>query len=490
MHSYGIRILSTEASLTVRRTAQTFLRPPLPNEWTRFTVNAARVRSLSWNSDTHQMDEDTWATIALHRPALSYLIPHLRSLDWEDSGEGVTYISLFLTPELVDVTIRSATCNLYTNALMALPQLCPHLRRLRILDCVPAQNLPEQVAMTLLDGLPDLRVYEGDMIMLPYQALARLARNKLLKVAKISPRMECLPKMLVEVSGDEALFPVVSRLHAHVHELNADSLALFRLISSESLEDVALSAADPLQSVLIDHLQLLHSTPRFKKIRKLSLTFPKVRYAAPAPDPTHMELLIDNSVFAHIFPLSNLMHLEITSFYLHINDDLITSIVNHFPRLKVLLLLSNYCRARIPHVSFKSLATIAYGCPKLRKLGLAFDAVQPGLMQLPSGEPNSDLRMLLVNDSPVSNPGRVALYLSALFPNPSLSIVPDAVGPGDNRPVRQQYANTWREVQMQMPWIAQARLQERRKLFVEFVELTDDEDNDEDEDDDDQLLLG
>ena len=441
-------------------------------------MNAARVRSLQYNSDAPQIDEETWAMIALHRPAASWLIPHLRHLDWEEYGESISYLTLFLSPELVDVTIRPVTPNLYTSLLLSVPQLCPRLRRFRIRDSFAAMMLPSDLATALLEGLPELRVYEGDSLVLQDQALARLACSKFIRVAEITPKSEGLSKMLAETATDEAqLFPVISRLHAHFSELDTWSLGLLRSVSSEHLVDVAMSAADPLQAILVEHLQLLHSTPRFKNIRKLSLKFPKARFAVPVPDPTHPELHIDSQVFDNIYPLTQLVKLEVTSFYIDVTDEIVQNIVKALPQIRVLLLLSNYCRARIPNVTFKSLIAIAQGCHRIKKLGLAFDAVEVGSATALKGiKSNLTLRMFLVNDSPISQPGRVALFLTALFSNTFLQISSDIATPGGNQAVRQQYAAMWREVQTQIPWMTQARFQEREAVYGEWAELTDSED--------------
>ena len=433
-------------------------------------MNAARVRSLTWNEQFSDVDEDIWSTIALYRPPTARLLPNLRKLDWRDSCDSFAFVNLFLSPTVVDLTLgRKSSDELLDPILNTLPFSCPHLERLRLVDFVSTAFLSRQTATSLLEGLPQLRIFECDRFLLPGSALYVLGHMQFLKEATIATTKDCLSSMMDLARDGETLFPAILRFRLHLDEVDSSSLSLVRRISSCSLREFVLSANDPPKRTIVEHLHALCEKEKLK-LRKLSLSFPKDRSSQPAPKRDRSELTIDMQVFEHIFAFPKLLHLHVTSYYLDLDNNVVKRIVEVFPKLKSLRLLSNYYRGSIPRVTMEGVTAIAHGCKHLQELAIAFDTISTIQWTVSHNAPyNTTLRLLEVGDSPIITAGPVAVFITAIFANPALEVLPDAAGPGENRSVRQQYANMWRDVQRMVMYMATAREQERARLRQQSV---------------------
>lgn len=454
-------------SLFILTIHQCFIRPPLPPEWTRFTANAVRVRSLTYTESASDVDEDVWGMVALYRPP-SLLFPRLRKLEWFDNSDAFAFVNLLLGPTIIDLTIGrrywdDGLSSVLSPVLSALPYHCPDLQQLRIIDSAVPMMLANGCADALINGLQKLTLYHADLIQIPCGAFEMLARRPRLTEAKVAVTTSCLPLAMAKLKG-EALFPTAHCLHFHLVQLDESSAGLLRAMSSTVLCELALSATDPEKDVLIQHLQVLRDRKNAQKIQNLSLAFPRTRTSSSLPA-NRPEYTLDAKALELVYSFSNLLHLSITSAYLEVDDDMVTQFVKVFPRIKTLRLLSNYHTGSVPQVTVNGIFAISQGCREIEELGLAFDTSLVSSWILPEhAEWNESLHRFDVSDAPIGHPSSVALFITFLFSNLGLQVTADAGGMGENRGLRQQYATLWHEVQQQITWLTMARRQERARM--------------------------
>lgn len=463
LHDY-LRIKPT--AITHYVSFQFFVRPPLPHEWARFVINAARVRSMSYDQSVPDLSEDGWGKLALHRPPLQRLLPNLCKLEWGDDNEAFTSMHLFLGPSLKSITMKRnyADENVCIAVLHAIPYTCPQLEELRLLDTSASFSIymEDEVASPLV-GLPKLTVFDTSQAYIPGKAAYHLARKASLTEAKFAIKARDLSPMIGQITEGDALFSCIRCFSLQVDQLDANSIALLRAISSSSLQELALSADDPTKTMLIDHLQALIDRPNSRQLRSLSLVFPQPRKTFPIAN--RPEYDIDIEVLERIFSFPDLQHLNIRSFYVNIDDEAVKRIAKTFPQLRTLRLISNFDTGRVPKVTLKGIIHIAQRCEHLVELGIAFNMMTPKVWTIHPGTPyNATLRTLEVGDSPITRAGPAVLFLTAMFSNLSLTISTSISELGENRQLRQQFADVWLDVQMQLAYMSKARQQERTRL--------------------------
>ncbi|KAJ7495504.1 hypothetical protein FB451DRAFT_1387525 [Mycena latifolia] len=102
-----------------------------------------------------------------------------------------------------------------------------------------------------------------------------------------------------------------------------------------------------------------------------------------------------------------------------LDDTTVLGMARAWPRIESLALLAGNFRHVHPRVTLEGLSAFAEHCPHLRTLSMTLDATMVPKLRGKNKKPRvaqESLAYLNVSVSPISNPGRVAVFLSAIFP--------------------------------------------------------------------------
>ncbi|KAI0352219.1 hypothetical protein OH77DRAFT_1498095 [Trametes cingulata] len=454
-------------------------RPPDPTEWDRFIANAIHVTSFKRFPLAPDLDEESYRTLCLYRPGPS-LLPNVRELIWDESDADVfEYGYQFLGPKLQTLHLgQPPSDSLLLPALRSLDTKCPLLTHLSV-QCRSSMRPLDRVVSRAISRLQHLETIDLGLPLLD-DALLHLATLPTLSVAKVFiPRIPQLHDRLLSVCSP--LFPSISVLHISAVCLEPSITHLIRQCSSEQLTEVRVSTAhDPTAVDAREFLAALGSSASKEVLSSVSLTFP-----LPSSIPLMLSLhaippqerpgyLLDASVFRPLLACSELTELEVSSFYLKLDNELVSLLANAFPRLQSLRLLPPYNAGRVSEVTLEGLLPLFIQCPEMTHLAVPVDASRP-LENLDDAMRPSELLTLEVGDSPICSPDEVAAFLSAYCTQPSFSITAASANEGDHDPermrLRELHSSMWNQVAGLVRLFVRVRCRERgRRTMVEADE--------------------
>ncbi|KAJ7658607.1 hypothetical protein DFH06DRAFT_990097 [Mycena polygramma] len=381
-------------------------RPICDSDWQRVRVYAPRIRKLI-------SGRDAWY---LHHifPALSLAFPesllqNMRDLDWCHS-HCFHYIHILLRPSITRISfeyLSTSDCSLFPR----LAELCPKLAdisisatddlavdravsrfvaRLRLLETISVPWL-EQDALEHLSKLPTLKSLHMEQ---PREAFA-------VSKARIVPAFTALRQLFVF----EATLDYMTSL-------------LLRMCSDVPLETLTVHLdndhhppATDVQAFLTAVTESVsHSTLRHFRLEG----FGWGRYK---PDPVTSLIQPDTLVLLLCF--ENLTSLHLTSALgFDLDDATVSRMARAWPRIECLH-LQLLDSARRPRATLASLNSIAWHCPRIVALTIAFDG---SVIPPPSASDgvvvrNESLREMNVLHSPITTPGAVGRLFSCVFPN-------------------------------------------------------------------------
>ncbi|KAI0756071.1 hypothetical protein C8Q80DRAFT_5724 [Daedaleopsis nitida] len=488
--------------VTDGRSAIAVTRPPDPSDWERFIANAAFVTSFKRHGLDPDLDDDTWCTLCLYRHGPAPFLPNLRELVWEEPDADVfEYGYQLLGPKLTTLHIgQPPSDSLLLPFLRSLHVRCPRLRHLSV-QCRSAIGPSDPVVSRAISQLQHLETID---LTLPLydDALVHLATLPNLSVAKIFlPRNTELPARLQSVS--KPIFPTLSVLHVSVIRLESALAALVDHISSAQLCEVRLCAAhDPLSTTIREFLTSLGRSPSRDCLSSVHLSFPLpssiplMRSLSAVPPLDHPECTLDITAFQPLFACPDLTELDVTSFFLRLDDTFVRTLAAGCPRLQSLRLASPYYAGRLSEVTLGGLLPLFHHCPDLDTLSLPLNASLPipsASTSTPSPAPptspppasspsrlrpslpspgadvfGSQLTTLDVGDSPIHAPDEVAAFLSAhCGTHPAFAVVAADAGDGDAAPehvrARELHSGLWAQAARLVGLFARVRAEERER---------------------------
>ncbi|KAJ3533597.1 hypothetical protein NM688_g7262 [Phlebia brevispora] len=447
-----------------------FKRALLLEDWARFMVNAARVKSFHHDGlgTTPGIDHSVLSMLATYRPSL-VLFPNLRKFRWENFGyhfDSSPLVTVFFSPSLTSITLYR---NDFSNALMdssilrILKQNCPNLTDLSLGGDTWSEDimgLGPAVAELIL-SLSHLRTLYSSPA-LTGAAVVHLATLPSLQSITFTARLDRVSA--TGLRAEHRLFPSVKTLEIHLDELDRWSEVLLTSNTSSSLKSLKVTAdSDPQRDILLVHVQ--GWAQYANTLRSLDLAFPESRESPPQmPEWQRLEYTINGPVIAALYPLRKLEHLSIYCYHLDLTDEDLWDLSEAFPNLNALRLHSNYSCGRVPRVTAQGVVHLTTRCPSLECLGIALNATNLQ-WSLPAGTPpHMHITKLLISDSPIDNPAAVALFLSALIAGPTASIeLIKTIVDDEHKEQHDRYENTWREVNSAFKMMQLAREQERAR---------------------------
>ncbi|EJF67445.1 hypothetical protein DICSQDRAFT_142974 [Dichomitus squalens LYAD-421 SS1] len=452
------------------RSAIALTRPPDPSDWKRFLANAAFVTSFKRFGLAPDLDDDTYRTICLYRPGPGPLLPNLHELVWEEADADVfEYGYQFLGPKLTTLHIgQPPSDTLLLPILRSLHVKCPQIRHLSV-QCRSSVGPVDPIVSRAVKQLLHLETIDLSLPLFD-DALEHLATLPNLTVAKLFlPRDTELHERLTTIPAP--IFPRLTILHVSVIRLEPSLTYLVDLISSCQLSDVRLSAAhDPSSVSLNSFLTALSRCPSSDVLSAVNLSFPMsssiplMRSLNAVPPHDHPECTLDISTFKPILSGPELTDLDVTSFFLRLDDEFIRTLAAACPRLQSLRLVPPYYSGRLPEVTLDGLLPLFRSCSDLESLSLPINATEApsdftGCMH------DSQLLTLDVGDSPIRFADEVAAFLSAHCTHPSFEIIAAQALEGDSNPehirMRELHCVMWNQVARLVRLFAKVRSQER-----------------------------
>ncbi|EIW78600.1 hypothetical protein CONPUDRAFT_167580 [Coniophora puteana RWD-64-598 SS2] len=419
-------------------------------DWDLFKTYARRVRILGpFKSYTGVF----FYNLELAPHDMLPLLPNLKILDWRgfnDHSIPLQYLGLFLSPTLKRLRIELSTSTKHEElyALSIAPVSCPKIR-----------DLGFSGYEFIRDFGASRSTYYSSQILCQWSNLSNAVFDSVTDDALVHlAQMQTLVSLKVDLDKIDSLDGVRSRVTGTAFpSLTSCSLRCvdvylsIEFVTIMQLSPVELTLNSPVldESSPIEELFTTLSThPSRRELEKVNIHWTKVQFNLPelkAPrDPPEECLTIMRLrplfSFRQLRVLSINMPLEITL------DDLdIIELAHAFPALEELSLnggdnltvdplgpwyvqaLDDFSRQRFcagwlvkPRVTFRGLYALVESCPRLRGLGISFDAEQAAdevPNEVPS--PNRDIQYLPVGNSACGDPEGVASRLRSIFPNVS-----------------------------------------------------------------------
>ena len=167
---------------------------------------------------------------------------------------------------------------------------------------------------------------------------------------------------------------------------------------------------------------------------------------------------------------TNLQDVDIQpTFGIQLTSDTVNRLADAWPKICHLELGNTYPSSRSPLIKTEDLTPFAQHCPKLKYLGIVFDAQNVQLRSSPSLF-NNTLTTLSVADSPINAPVIVSAFLSDIFPRiESIIFENNWRGSPDRDPEdTTEAAMMWGKAERLLEEFAKVRLRERSRMEMRY----------------------
>ncbi|KAJ7144146.1 hypothetical protein C8R44DRAFT_865126 [Mycena epipterygia] len=371
-------------------------RPIAPADWERPLFYLNRVKSLDLSRAEDLPSERLFETLSLCLPA-EHLFPNLKTLSWTYVDAPLfPYIRILLGPKITTIEINLTTTMSHLSLIPTLALRCPHLTDVQVsyeYGPIPFYGQIRRSVSLFVRGLKRIRrLRVNDLDQPALEHLAALPTLTSLALENMQGSTRVFPKQ-----RDPCRFAGLENL---VIWPTTAEVAIFWIesVSHSSLADLCIMMTSPptTQALSAIYIAVAESIP-CANLRQLEIEVPVPANIA----------LFNNSPNQYIIEkglqrLFRLYNLENVSLQSPGGFDLDDALVLEMARARVTL---------------AALRSFAYHCPKLVSLGIELDA---GTVPAPheGGEQNvqTELTLLTVGFSPISNPSAVASFIFDIFP--------------------------------------------------------------------------
>ncbi|KAJ7495526.1 hypothetical protein FB451DRAFT_1478426 [Mycena latifolia] len=373
-------------------------RPMDASDWDRPSFYCHRVKSFEM--DLSSFFEDTYflETLGLASPT-QFIFPNLHKLRWYPSPpESFHHLRLFLAPGIQDLRLGGFGTISHLSILFNLTIKCPSLRSVEIL-IHSLQDVAVPIVSTFVRSL--VRIESLAIPTLDETAFAHLARLPALKSLEFhSPRTL---HSFLQPSAGSAYFPALTQLTAPAMECGA---ALVGMLPNRPLVTLRIFGNS-------FHPTHYGSTILFRS----SEIDPSAN--APTSDQINM-YCVRGDMLLPLFSFANLVSVTLVHpVGFDLDDAIVLGMAHAWSRIESLALLAGSFRHVHPRVTLEGLSAFAEHCPRLRSLSMTLDATMVPKLRGNDKKPRVTQESLTCVDvylSLISKPGRVAVFLSAIFP--------------------------------------------------------------------------
>ncbi|KAJ7463518.1 hypothetical protein B0H11DRAFT_2053195 [Mycena galericulata] len=395
-------------------------------DWERVLFYSHRVRSFSLHVRGSGQVSNFFDALNLSLPT-DCVFPNLRELKWIPNPPVLFHhLRLFLTPRMERLSINPAT-DLDLSVLPIIPAKCPSLKHITIdtglkdsatqavstfVRCLPsvesldvsALDQPALLHVALMDGLKSFRLEFAETPFFSFPP-SRSYFHDLREL--FLPTMECATALMT--ASPDCLFEELTITDTWSRPTKIIAHAFYSILAKQrarsSLHRVRVDADD-------DHPTLL------------------------AANQTET-YLVGGDILEPLFSCANLQTVSLNHpVGFDLDDGMILHMARAWPRIEVLVLQAGRSRHARCSATLRGLSAFAKHCPNLRNLEMIFDATNvPEIHAYDTEEQNvlgvqRTLFSIHVSLSPISEPRRVAEYLSTVFPHLSFveTFLEDLVG--------------------------------------------------------------
>jgi hypothetical protein len=293
----------------------------------------------------------------------SPLFPKLRTLSWRTGWDFVPFISSFLSPSLLSVTIYFVDDKfnvLRVPALYNLASECRHLEEIHLFGLTLDRGVDDAMSDLLMKSANTIRVlklYPG------IEGRATYVAMQLPNLRELGTEFTALLPIL-----PPSVFPALQSLNLWIRE-GTPWVQLLPCIRGPALEKIAVYCADKSLDTIPSMLGRSLSGARFHQtLSSLEFVGQGIRW-----DLNH-ETLLPFFSFRNLTRLSLLGHCQPRGCHFSLTDRDITGLSFAMPSLTFLGLGSHPCDAGTAQVTFASLVILSMNCRYLEQLRLHFDA--------------------------------------------------------------------------------------------------------------------
>ncbi|KAJ7031026.1 hypothetical protein C8F04DRAFT_1364954 [Mycena alexandri] len=411
-------------------TAVNFLRPITPSDWTRVLFYANYVKSFVQEGG-EPVTKEVYATLILSLPTYP-LFPNLRHLTWKTQDNVFPYFRI-----LVGNKLRSIVLNMHGSDAAIYSAICSlnHLERLKLTSL----DLPSLLHLARLPNLSSLHLYT-------------------------------FPHDLATVSGFRTRIENTGPVFGPLRELTTFSDSVRHVtwfldaIDPDALDKIDLEIESP---IVIEDWQTLNTSLAQGSSKTLTKVTLREMFSFDLDIPDRLEYMIPTECIQPLLSCAHLTEVTVLAGHgIHLDDAFLQLMALAWPQLQKLD-LSPRCQSAhyVPQVTLAGLIPLAQHCPGLVSLALVMNATvaDPHSKEKPGGGiTNGALTDLEVVESPLSSPGAVASFLSAIFPNLQRVTARDEMTRNMLMPDWEDNMFAWAAVSDLVQVIASARAQEHR----------------------------
>ncbi|KAI0647925.1 hypothetical protein C8Q79DRAFT_539898 [Trametes meyenii] len=469
-----------------------FIRPLVLKDW----VSVLKYAPLVWRlgavtvarkGPACVLGSGVWAAMCTSIPLRTVLFPNIRCISWQSTGlanEHLPTLLVVVGEHLVDVEVEGFPLETDVNgvlqtALHILSHRFPTLRFVKV-ACRPMVPLVDQgIASSFaslacsLSSLVRLRTWEIPICESAIYTLAQLKTLRFLELslpadAQWTLRPQTLthpfPNLMeIGMAGSAATYIGFSRALelSRVERLN---LVIVDDSPPSLLPDVFASVRHQFSPTSLRDLAIFHPLELFDIIGPNS---------AAVVRGDHLRPLLD-------FRKLKLFNLEL-QFRYALDDALLCDMARAWPEIELLYLAydEGFFHETLPSV--RALPPFAVHCPRLRNLGVRFDArywetlgraapndrnvLEDIYGELTRRSSTSALETLYVGTSPISLPDDVAAFLARTFPE----LLDLSVGSFEESDVCGAMQEDWERVESLLQRFRRVREDERRRMDQEYI---------------------
>ncbi|KAJ7350926.1 hypothetical protein DFH08DRAFT_777220 [Mycena albidolilacea] len=387
-----------------KKTFLKFRRPLVPIDWERPLVYWKLIKAFRiFEFDKERISPDVWETLRNSCPTPS-LFPNVREASWfVESASFLPLFSILLSPRLKSVSLLPGGSSAFLSILSTLGEYSDltHVD-LRGQWDGPAPDVLESISAFILKlrRLESLRLPEANGAIIMH-----LARLPSLKSLVVDAAVRFSPAILRNSS--DARFPSLRALHLWAISLD-HSVAIVEAVTEPAITSLNLvfNAGTPDAQAITRMYTAIASNRDHSALRYLRLEDGRTSYIrAYSPD----QRIVPTETLGILFAFTNLTTIILKPFHgLELDDETMLRIARTWRRVEELRL------AGPARVTLAGIHSLARHCPDLRVLEIFLDASSvPVLDEI---HPQTRLTILVPNESPISSPAAVSIFLSSVFP--------------------------------------------------------------------------
>jgi len=368
-----------------------FVRPPRPNEWSRFLIYSARIKCIIpfWFSYSNALLLDKrvhpscYGILLRHRPS-GHFFPNLRKFEWRqdprDNANSVAHLLLMIHPKVSDISITivdnlNADKGLIAQVKEALKDFCERCTYLEHFTFV-CTAIPELWPLTSQiiirhHSLRTVHTFQQSDSPLSCEAILHLAQLPTLERLSLRTNgiMNTGERLLSSLKAMDVAFPMLHHLMVCSDDLTSCN-PLLDIIQSTHLQHLhILLISAPLASEVKEFTTIISQHRSRTLISAISLS------SATSSPRNHTEYIITNDTLKPLLSLRNMREFRVVLCTpIKINNAFIDDLAQSWPDLRVLELGTEWRRSTgIPHLTVKGLLPLVQYCPRLFHLGLEFN---------------------------------------------------------------------------------------------------------------------